>query len=165
MSRFSPPSHRLRAGNTADPPLWTWPVRQEQSSALHSGSGRGNSKLCGLTIHSSRRRFAARLNSGVRPQRHTSWPRANLRIELLAGVGPRGKNIGASSPALRYISDLIHLRAVTDPWFQVACSNQDGAGNKSIAQRPNNSFKPRPLRGLGAGAMIGPSPRPLRCPA
>ena len=23
LSRFSPPSHRLRAGNTAGPPLWT----------------------------------------------------------------------------------------------------------------------------------------------
>ena len=27
--------------------------------------------------------------------------------------------------------------------------------------RPNNSFKPSPLRGLGAGAMIEPSPGPL----
>ena len=76
-----------------------------------------------------------------------------------------GKSGVAASPALRYISDLIHLRAVTDPWFQVACSNQDGAGNKSIAQRPNNSFKPSPLRGLGAGAMIVPTPRPLIGPA
>jgi len=30
---------------------------------------------------------------------------------------------------------------------------------------PNNSFKPSPLRGLGAGAMIEPSPRPLSGPA
>ena len=30
---------------------------------------------------------------------------------------------------------------------------------------PNNSFKPSPLRGLGAGAMIEPSPRPLSRPA
>jgi len=30
---------------------------------------------------------------------------------------------------------------------------------------PNNSFKPSPLRGLGAGAMIVPTPRPLIGPA
>ena len=33
------------------------------------------------------------------------------------------------------------------------------------ALSPNNSFKPSPLRGLGAGAKIVPTPRPLRCPA
>ena len=31
--------------------------------------------------------------------------------------------------------------------------------------RPNNSFKPSPLRGLGAGAKIVPTPRPLIGPA
>ena len=30
---------------------------------------------------------------------------------------------------------------------------------------PNNSFKPSPLRGLGAGAKIVPTPRPLSVPA
>ena len=30
---------------------------------------------------------------------------------------------------------------------------------------PNNSFKPSPLRGLGAGARIVPTPRPLSVPA
>ena len=32
-------------------------------------------------------------------------------------------------------------------------------------QPPNNSFKPSPLRGLGAGAKIVPTPRPLSGPA
>src|SRR6478672_11542964 len=31
--------------------------------------------------------------------------------------------------------------------------------------RSNNSLKPSPLRGLGAGAMIGPSPMPQSGPA
>ena len=58
--------HRLRAGQSAGPPLWTWLVRKESSSALHSAHGRGEQLAgSGLTIHSSRRRFAARLNSGV----------------------------------------------------------------------------------------------------
>ena len=59
--------HRLRAGQSAGRPLWTWLVRKESSSALHSAHGRWEQIAgSGLTIHSSRRRFAARLNSGVR---------------------------------------------------------------------------------------------------
>ncbi len=35
-----------------------------------------------------------------------------------------------------------------------------GGHTKARRQRSNNSLKPSPLRGLGAGAMIEPSPRP-----
>ena len=34
-----------------------------------------------------------------------------------------------------------------------------------FAMGSNNSFKPSPLRGLGAGAKIVPTPRPLSVPA
>ena len=37
--------------------------------------------------------------------------------------------------------------------------------HKARKYAPNNSFKPSPLRGLGAGAKIVPTPRPLSGPA
>ena len=39
------------------------------------------------------------------------------------------------------------------------------SGAYGMGLRPNNSFKPSPLRGLGAGAKIVPTPRPLSGPA
>ena len=82
-SFIASPGHRLRADQSAGPPLWTWLVRKEPSSALHSAQDRGEQLAgSGLTIRSSRDRFAAsawrrrlchrrgrksvRLNSGVR---------------------------------------------------------------------------------------------------
>ena len=58
------PGHRLRAGQSAGPPLWTWLVRKEPSSALHSAQGRGEQLAgSGLTIRSSRDRCAASAKS------------------------------------------------------------------------------------------------------
>ena len=43
--------------------------------------------------------------------------------------------------------------------------NRSSSCPPPMPQGANNSFKPSPLRGLGAGAMIEPSPRPLSVPA
>ena len=39
------PGHRLRAGQSAGPPLWTWLVRKGRKFALHSVQVAGNSSL------------------------------------------------------------------------------------------------------------------------
>jgi hypothetical protein len=141
--------------------FFVWPLvvcrNRSSSNQLNPWANRGwNWLTCaapssGLTIHSSRRRFAARLNSGVRPQTARSWPRA----------------VGISS-----IASLIHLRPASGI-TQTRYASGWGAvrvvdaidfilGGHTKTRRPwsNNSLKPSPLRGLGAGAMIEPSPRP-----
>ena len=135
--------HRLRAGQSAGPPLWTWLVRKESSSALHSAHGRGEQLAgSGLTIHSSRRRFAARLNSGVSAQKK--------QISAKSFLDRRHKSFSDPlSPALRHISDLIHLRAVSDLLAPGNLSHPRHRANSQL-QRANNSLKPSPLRGLGA---------------
>ena len=45
------------------------------------------------------------------------------------------------------------------------CWHHLGLGAAPDKVPPNNSFKPSPLRGLGAGAKIVPTPRPLSGPA
>ena len=54
-------------------------------------------------------------------------------------------------------SGMIHLFNINGEWVVTT--------HYFWKHRSNNSFKPSPLRGLGAGAMIVSSPRPLRCPA
>ena len=51
------------------------------------------------------------------------------------------------SPALRHISDLIHLRAVSDLLAPGNLSHPRHRANSQL-QRANNSFKPTPLRGV-----------------
>ena len=135
------PGHRLRAAQSAGPPLWTWLVRKEPSSALHSAQDRGEQLAgSGLTIHSSRRRFAARLNSGVSAQKK--------QISAKSFLDKRHKSFSDPlSPALRHISDLIHLRAVSDLLAPGNLSHPRHRANSQL-QRANNSFKPTPLRGV-----------------
>ena len=51
------------------------------------------------------------------------------------------------SPALQHISDLIHLRAVSDLLAPGNLSHPRHRANSQL-QRANNSFKPTPLRGV-----------------
>ena len=96
-----------------------------------------------LTIHSSRRRFAARLNSGVR----SSWSktlklvnRAYLRASCGCDVGHRER--------LAPLSRSTFLAALTGHPRQAAVALPSLATRKVMGQsRPNNSFKPTPLRG------------------
>ena len=93
-----------------------------------------------LTIHSSRRRFAARLNSGVSAQKK--------QISAKSFLDKRHKSFSDPlSPALRHISDLIHLRAVSDLLAPGNLSHPRHRANSQL-QRANNSFKPTPLRGV-----------------
>ena len=93
-----------------------------------------------LTIHSSRHRFAARLNSGVSAQKK--------QISAKSFLDKRHKSFSDPlSPALRHISDLIHLRAVSDLLAPGNLSHPRHRANSQL-QRANNSFKPTPLRGV-----------------
>ena len=95
---------------------------------------------CGLTIHSSRTRFAGRLNSGVSAQKK--------QISAKSFLDKRHKSFSDPlSPALRHISDLIHLRAVSDLLAPGNLSHPRHRANSQL-QRANNSFKPTPLRGV-----------------
>ena len=95
---------------------------------------------CCLTIHSSRHRFAARLNSGVSAQKK--------QISAKSFLDKRHKSFSDPlSPALRHISDLIHLRAVSDLLAPGNLSHPRHRANSQL-QRANNSFKPTPLRGV-----------------
>ena len=126
----------------------------------------------GLTSHSSRRRFAARLNSGVRPLKSKAvWSRFNpgvagsarylkLRlvchraIEFLTGcpsfgqakrsIGCAALEEGAASASPRPDSSgaARPVRLASAP-FQAKILR---AGHSSRMLRPNNSFKPTPLR-------------------
>jgi hypothetical protein len=63
------------------------------------------------------------------------------------------------SPSLRHNSNPLCLRLVSGARINAMfCSF--ASPPKARRQRSNNSLKPSPLRGLGAGAMIEPSPRP-----
>ena len=103
-----------------------------------------------LTIRSSRARFAVstrshspdagRLNSGVSAQKK--------QISAKSFFDKRHKSFSDPlSPALRHISDLIHLRAVSD---LLAPGNLSHPRHRAYSQlqRANNSFKPTPLRGV-----------------
>ena len=52
----------------------------------------------GLTIHSSRRRFAARLNSGVRPQERVHGDQEDSSAETAKTAGPNAKHANAQAP-------------------------------------------------------------------
>ena len=87
-----------------------------------------------------RGRAAARLNSGVSPQK--KWFSAKSFLDK------RHKSFSDPlSPALRHISDLIHLRAVSDLLAPGNLSHPRHRANSQL-QRANNSFKPTPLRGV-----------------
>jgi len=103
-----------------------------------------------LTIRSSRDRFAVsrvshspaavRLNSGVSAQKK--------QISAKSFLDKRHKSFSDPlSPALRHISDLIHLRAVSDLLAPGNLSHPRHWANSQL-QRANNSFKPTPLRGV-----------------
>ena len=142
-----------------EPVLCSWPgldrylVKNSQCPAKASLVSR-------LTIRSSRDRFAASAGHGKIVAR-----RGRKSARLSSGVSAQKKQISANSfldkrhksfsdpllPALRHISDLIHLRTVSD----LLASSQlrpFHTSKQSWLQRANNSFKPRPLRGLGVAS-------------
>ena len=135
----------------------------------------------GLTIHSSRRRFAARLNSSVRPARakpaiarqctsssgnlhhasrnsHCAVSRRKLTcIELQTAFSsaPRSRSTARKrwqSKSKPHTSD-----GLPDFVIQIDCQ---ACALRSSEQehRPNNSFKPSPLRGLGANRAASGGP-------
>ena len=118
--------------------------------------GAKSTGFSGLTIRSSRDRFAA---SAWR--RRLCHRRGRKSVRLNSGVSAQKKQISAKSfldkrhksfsdplsPALRHISDLIHLRAVSDLLAPGNLSHPRHRANSQL-QRANNSFKPTPLRGV-----------------
>ena len=85
-------------------------------------------------------RYAFRLNSGVSAQKK--------QISAKSVLDKRHKSFSDPlSPALRHISDLIHLRAVSDLLAPGNLSHPRHRANSQL-QRANNSFKPTPLRGV-----------------
>ena len=85
-------------------------------------------------------RAAVRLNSGVSAQKK--------QISAKSFLDKRHKSFSDPlSPALRHISDLIHLRAVSDLLAPGNLSHPRHRANSQL-QRANNSFKPTPLRGV-----------------
>ena len=110
--------------------------------------GQKSIAFSGLTIRSSRARFAVssrshspdagRLNSGVSAQKK--------QISAKSFLDKRHKSFSDPlSPALRHISDLIHLRAVSDLLAPGNLSHPRHRANSQL-QRANNSFKPTPAR-------------------
>ena len=84
--------------------------------------------------------YAARLNSGVSAQKK--------QISAKSFLDKRHKSFSDPlSPALRHISDLIHLRTVSDLLAPGHLSHPRHRANSQL-QRANNSFKPTPLRGV-----------------
>ena len=146
-ARWAPDPGRLpgRAGVAASPPPVLPPATVE----------------CGLTIRSSRPRSAGRLNSSVRPQLYPPMdgeirtmtaqvlrfvfelPRTNARLALqqqgivsvsLTQLFPAACSLGAR------------------PWSAPGQGRRCGTVSSRLASRhgtvrPNNSFKPTPLRG------------------
>ena len=125
-----------------------------QGESLRSGAlGKWQRQL---TIRSSRARFAA---SAWR--RRLCHRRGRKSVRLNSGVSAQKKQISAKSffekrhksfsdpltPALRHISDLIHLRAVSDLLAPGNLSHPRHRANSQL-QRANNSFKPTPLRSV-----------------
>ena len=83
---------------------------------------------------------AVRLNSGVSAQKK--------QISAKSFLDKRHKSFSDPlSPALRHISDLIHLRAVSDLLAPGNLSHPRHRANSQL-QRANNSFKPTPLPGV-----------------
>ena len=133
---------------------------------------------CHLTIRSSRDRFAAsawrrrlrhrrgrksvRLNSGVRPL-STGLQAKSFQVAVQAHFSsaatptrastkrfPRSswpQFLGSSNPLPLHCGRSWSHAGMIDTTLRPVVAS---SGQKSIAeQRPNNSFKPRPLRGLG----------------
>ena len=101
------------------------------------------SGLC-LTIHSSRRRFAARLNSGVR----SSWRKTLRLVNRKRHRRSRGGEM-AIRKRLAPLSRSAFLAALTGRPRQAAAALPSLATGRFMGQsRPNNSFKPTPLHGI-----------------
>ena len=87
-----------------------------------------------------RGRKSARLSSGVSAQKK--------QISAKSFLDKRHKSFSDPlSPTLRHISDLIHLRAVSDLLAPGNLSHPRHRANSQL-ERANNSFKPTPLRGV-----------------
>ena len=114
-----------------------------------------------LTIHSSRHRFAARLNSGVR-----SLPPGVQAKSFQAAIQPTSGRRQQRQGLLPIVSSALqgHSSGIAQTRYPSAVVGVDRkqhrpalhSGRQSLSavksivgQRPNNSFKPRPLRGLG----------------
>src|SRR5688572_26238613 len=101
---------------------------------------------CVLTIHSSRSRFAARLNSGVRPLLLKQFLR-----QQLASRGVQALGIDGTSRLPVCASGLAKP--------QVASSFGTRWADSYRQFRPNKSFKPNPLRGFVLNDSAAPLSR------
>ena len=98
--------------------------------------------------------------------------RKDIRVLIPCIELPRTRwSSGAGDLETFVVGDTHHLWLTQEPEDGLDVPQQlpDGwlyvRGASKYPLRPNNSFKPSPLRGLGAGAKIVPTPRPLSGPA
>ena len=141
-----------------------------------AASSTKNLRDSGLTIHSSRRHFVARLNSGVRPQlaigfrvtvprSETPWCSERLSASSRFSQARRASLSGSASDA----DGPLVANGQPPPGVRCRRFGQSGAGSRPTrpsdaasvtdreqslscshfrrSLRPNNSFKPTPLRG------------------
>jgi hypothetical protein len=114
-----------------------------------------------LTIHSSRTRFAGRLNSGVRP-RKSDWRGWLSALRGFSSAGPHwpppwiARAAARSSrppcnPAAHTVASGIQVwRSGLPAPASLALHRPTSRGSRRLGTlRPNNSFKPNPLRGFG----------------
>ena len=122
-------------------------ARLRSPAPLHNESFKPT-PLRGVVVTSSHPSAPA---SATLPQRRgliQALARRRNRFQQRAFLPPNPKSFSVPlSPALRHISDLIHLRAVSDLLAPGNLSHPRHRANSQL-QRANNSFKPTPLRGV-----------------
>ena len=151
------PRHKLRAGKNAGTPFLglACPQRAVVGAVLGPRATAGT----GLTIRSSRDRFAASCKS-ANFYSHKAAKRPGL-TQALAECGQAFKrrilNLFLHSLARESQERLAGLDQRRFLTLYVNCSRAANRGSKA-AYSANNSFKPRPLRGLARDSLAGCGP-------
>ena len=160
--------------------LVTWPQTPCSLKRLHSACARIHLKSAevplqngragkhsrldsALTIHSSRHRFAARLNSGVSATQCVllAFDFSNLRVACSSVHKPCDMATDSVQPR----TAALRLCTNSREELQGSTSQRTYRQIFSARLRANNSFKPRPLRGLGRPWQYVVLPRPQSGPA
>jgi hypothetical protein len=85
------------------------------------------------------------MNISARRDDGVGWGAGNFGLsEFEVSIGFGGKE----SPAAREFADAV-IRALEEKWRVYPVPPDRGAFPICVAQKPNNSFKPTPLRGVG----------------